>query len=229
MRSDRPVRVKVAESAVDGEAEAERPLRSDAQLSRSALLQAARELMAERGPEAVTVVAVAQRAGLNRSTAYQHFRSRELLLRAVSDAFAREVREMFVQRRDFGDQVDFFVDYFSDHPDVARIWMFGLLSEDREATTEGWSDYVSAMERLAKSSRSQDGVDAEMLGVIGMSAALVWSLMARQRSDDAEQARVETRRFAQELKRLFLFGALRPERWPELAAEIERGPAERST
>jgi AcrR family transcriptional regulator len=199
-----------------------RPLRSDAQLSRSALLQAARELMAERGPEAVTVVAVAQRAGLNRSTAYQHFRNREQLLRAVSDAFAREVREMFVQRRDFGEQVDFFVDYFRDHPDIARIWMFGLLSEQRESTTEGWSDYVSAMERLAGSPRSQDGVDAEMLGVIGVSAALVWSLMARQRTDDAERARLETRRFARELKRLFLFGALRPEKWPDLAADLGR-------
>lgn len=222
MKSDRPESLEV----VDAAEATERPLRSDAQLSRSALLQAARELMAERGPEAITVVAVAQRAGLNRSTAYQHFRNREQLLRAVSDAFAREVREMFVQRRAFGEQVDFFVDYFRDHPDVARIWMFGLLSEDREATTEGWSDYVSAMERLAKSPRSQDGVDAEMLGVIGVSAALMWSLMSRRRTDDPETARVETRRFARELKRLFLFGALRPERWPELAAEIERDRSE---
>jgi AcrR family transcriptional regulator len=221
-------RLEGVESAETAEA-ADRPLRSDAQLSRSALLEAARELVAERGPEAVTVVAVAQRAGLNRSTAYQHFRNREQLLRAVSDAFAREVREMFVQHRNFGEQVDFFVDYFRDHPDVARIWMFGLLSENRETTSEGWSDYVSAMERLATSPRSQDGVDAEMLGIIGMWSALVWSLMARRRTDDPETDRVETRRFARELKRLFLFGALRPEHWPELAAELEGGPAERST
>ena len=225
MKSNKPKRVHAA-GATEA---AERPLRSDAQLSRSALLDAARELMAERGPEALTVVAVAQRAGLNRSTAYQHFRNREQLLRAVSDSFAHEVREMFVQRRAFGEQVDFFVDYFRDHPDVARIWMFGLLSEHSEPTTEGWSDYVSAMERLAKSPRSQDGVDAEMLGVIGMSAALVWSLMARRRTDDPETARVETRRFARELKRMFLFGALRPEHWPELATEIERDRSERPT
>jgi AcrR family transcriptional regulator len=198
-----------------------RSLRSDAQLSRQALLKAALELMAERGPAALTVVAVAERAGLNRSTAYQHYRNREQLLRAVSDAFAEEVREMLTQRRDFGEQVDFFVDTFRDRPDIARIWMFGLLAEGSHPQTDGWSEYVSAMERLANSPRGQDGIDAEMLGIIGMSAALVWSLMARQRSDDEETAQAETRRFARELKRLFLFGALRPERWPELAAEIE--------
>jgi AcrR family transcriptional regulator len=206
---------------VDREATGERPLRSDAQLSRSALLEAARELMAERGPEALTVVAVAERAGLNRSTAYQHFRSREQLLRAVGDDFAEDLRRMFSERRDFGEQVDFFVGYFRDHPDIARMWMFRLLSDGTETEPEGWADYVSALERLARSPRSQDGIDAEMLGVIGMTSALVWSLMATQRADDEEDARAETHRFARELKRLFLFGALRPESWPELAAELE--------
>ena len=61
----------------------DRPLRSDAQESRAALLLAARELVAERGIDALTVSGVAQRAGLNRSTAYQHFRSRDELIDAV--------------------------------------------------------------------------------------------------------------------------------------------------
>jgi len=212
--------VKLA--TVDPAEPAERSLRSDAQQSRAALLTAARALMAERGPEALTVVAVAQRAGLNRSTAYQHFRNREQLLRAVGDAFAEEVRRMFSQPRDFGEQVDFFVRHFRDHPDIARIWTFQLLSDGSEPAPEGWADYVSALERLARSPRSQDGIDAEMLGIIGMSAALVWSLMARQRTDSDEEARAETLRFAHELKRLFLFGALRPESWPALAAELEQ-------
>jgi AcrR family transcriptional regulator len=200
---------------------AEQTLRSDAQRSRAALLTAARELMAETGPEALTVVAVAQRAGLNRSTAYQHFKSREQLLLAVGDCFAEEVRRMFNQPRDFGEQVDFFVHYFRDHPVIARGWIFWLLSNGSEPAPEGWAEYVSALERLASSHRSHDGIDAEMLGVIGMSTALVWSLMVRQRTESDEEARTQTLRFARELKRLFLFGALRPESWPEFTAEFE--------
>ena len=106
----------------------------------------------------------------------------------------------------------------------ARLWMFDLLS-GRGGVAAGWDDYVSALERLAQSPRSQDGIDAEMLGVIGMTSALVWSLMARQRSETEEAARVATQRFARELKRLFLFGALRPEAWPDLAREfVEADP-----
>lgn len=204
----------------------ERPQRSDAKLSRSLLLRAARELFAERGPEGLTVVAVAKRAGLNRSTAYQHFHKREDLLRAVGTGFAAEAREMFRKPRQFGEQVDFFVHYFRDRPDIARLWMFQLLTDQNE-TGAGWEDYLKALERLAESPRSQEGIDAEMLGVIGMTSALVWSLMARQRTNNEDEARAQTQRFARELKRLFLFGALRPSAWPDLVAEFE--PAHTST
>ena len=113
----------------------------------------------------------------------------------------------------------------SGHPPVRLVYTFVTVTSC--TTPEGWADYVSAVERLARSSRSQDGIDAEMLGLIGMSAALVWSLVARQRTDSDEEARTETLRFAHELKRLFLFGALRPESWPEFVAEIERENDER--
>jgi len=198
-----------------------RPLRADAQQNRTALLEAARELVSEGGADGLSVAGVARRAGLNRSTAYHHFKDREQILNAVSAAFGEEVHRIFSEPRDFGEQIDFFVDYFSAHPDIARMWMFRLLT-GQSVNAPGWGDYVSALERLAESSRSQDGIDAEMLGIIGMTSALVWSLMTRQRARDPVAQREETARFAHELKRLFLYGALRPERWPELAAELER-------
>ncbi len=198
----------------------QRPLRSDARASRASLLAAAKELVAEDGLDALTVVGVARRAGLNRSTAYQHFRQREDLVDAVGVQFARELRAMFTQPRELGKQIDFFAHSFRENPDIARIWMFHLLRNDKAVSKPGWDQYVSALDRLANSSSSQDGIDAEMLCVIGMTSALVWSLMVRQRTDNVQQAEAETDRFVRELKRLFLHGALRPEKWPELAAEI---------
>lgn len=199
----------------------QRALRSDARSSRSALVKAARELVAEHGAEALTVAAVARRAGLNRSTAYQHFKSREQLLDAVGEAFSSELRRLFSESRGFGDQVDFFVSYFSEHADVARIWMFRLLN-DQSVAAPGWADYVNAMERLAESSRSQENIDPEMLAIIGMTSALVWSLLSRQRTSDPRVQASETARFARELKRLFVYGALRPEAFPSLTAALEQ-------
>ena len=65
----------------------QRALRSDAKASYKALVAAARELFAERGPDGLTIVEVAKRAGLNRSTAYQHFRNRQQLSEAVAEQF----------------------------------------------------------------------------------------------------------------------------------------------
>jgi AcrR family transcriptional regulator len=198
----------------------DRPLRSDARASRATLLAAARELVAEDGLDALTVVGVAERARLNRSTAYQHFRSRDDLVDAVGAQFARGLRAMFSEPRELGAQIDFFSHHFRENPDIARIWMFHLLRDEASAANPGWDQYVSALERLADSPRSQDGIDPEMLCVIGMTSALVWSLMVRQRTSSEKQARAETARFARELKRLFLHGALRPESWPDLAEEL---------
>ncbi|MDP6978988.1 MAG: helix-turn-helix domain-containing protein [Myxococcota bacterium] len=198
----------------------ERPLRSDARASRERLLAAAKELVAEDGLDALTVVGVAKRANLNRSTAYQHFPQREELVDAVGAQFARELRAMFSEPRELGEQIDFFAHHFRENPDIARLWMFHLLRNDDAVSKPGWDQYVTALERLAKSPRSQDGIDAEMLCVIGMTSALVWSLMVRQRTSSERRARAETDRFAHELKRLFLHGALRPEHWPELEEEL---------
>jgi AcrR family transcriptional regulator len=186
-----------------------RALRSDAKASYKALVVAARNLFAERGPDGLTIVEVARRAGLNRSTAYQHFRSREELSQAVADEFAMELREMMKEPRGLAEQIDFFVHYFEEHPDIARLWMFHLLANESQPR-RGWGSYVDSLEQISKSPNSLPGIDAEMLGVIGMASSLVWSVMAPQRTGSERAAAEETNRFAGELKRLFLAGTRKP-------------------
>lgn len=206
-----------------GDATRERALRSDARASREALVTAARELFAERGPDGLTIVEVARSAGLNRSTAYQHFGSREELTQAVAEDFAQELRDLLAEPRGFAEQIDFFVHYFQEHPDIARLWMFHLLAGQSQPR-DGWDDYVGSLERMAKSAHSLPGIDAEMLGVIGLSSALVWSLIARRRDGDPSAATDDTDRFATELKRLLLTGTRRPEP-PVPAASSDRDVA----
>jgi len=194
----------------------ERALRSDAKASRKALVAAAREVFAERGPDGLTIVEVAKSAGLNRSTAYQHFRSREGLTQAVAEDFALELRELLAEPRSLALQVDFFVHYFREHPDIARLWMFHLLA-GQSRPKEGWGDYIESLQQMAKSPRSLPGIDAEMLGTIGLVSALVWSVMSRQHSGSEKAALAETDRFAAELGRLLLHGTRKPEHLPTAA------------
>src|ERR1700726_1065598 len=52
--------------------------------TREAILEAAREVLAQDGKEGLSVSQVARRAGVNRGTAYQHFQTREQLIEATA-------------------------------------------------------------------------------------------------------------------------------------------------
>ena len=81
---------------------AARILRADARANAEKILASARALLSERGPEGLTVSEVAHRAGVNRSTAYQHFRTRDDLVAAVMAEIGREVTALLRQERPIG-------------------------------------------------------------------------------------------------------------------------------
>ena len=159
-----------------GGAGRERALRSDAKASREALVAAARQLFAERGPE------------------------------------------LLEEPRGFAERIQFFVHYFQEHPDIARLWMFHLLA-GQSRSREGWKDYIASLAPLAESPHSLPGIDAEMLGVIGLTSSLVWSVMASQQDEEAAMA--DTDRFAAELQRLFLKGTRKPGHLPPVEGDAE--------
>lgn len=68
----------------------ERPLRADAERNRQRILEAARELFAERGLS-VSLDDVAERAGLGVGTVYRRFASREELIGALFSAKLEEL------------------------------------------------------------------------------------------------------------------------------------------
>lgn len=198
--------------------------RRDAKATHEALLKAARAMMAESGPEALTVSEVAHRAGVNRTTAYQHFRAREDLMGAVLAQVADETSLMLKTDLSPSQLLDSMTEYFLEHPEIARLWMFQMLQNIQLPNRDGWNRYMKAMRALAASERAQPGIDPEMLGTILLAAVLVWPLRVRSRSEGDADATRATHRFTRELKRLLLFGALQPQAWPDLLTAIATTP-----
>lgn len=193
--------------------------RRDFQDTRRRILAAAREVMAERGPEALTVSDVAHGAGINRTTAYQHFRTRDALVEAVVADLADEVTAMLMERLPLGERIDRMAEFFLEHPEVGRLLLLQMLSQN-PIPRPAWDRYVGEIRRLAESDGGRDGVDSEMLGTILMCVGILWPLLARMRFDTDEAARRATDRLTREVKRLLLHGMLRPGKWPELEAQI---------
>jgi AcrR family transcriptional regulator len=148
-----------------------RPRRKrDPQSTREAILEAARQQLSQDGKEGVSVAQVAQRAGVNRGTAYQHFQTREQLIEAtaawVSDKLYRSVfgdpavaAEPPLDSGNIRAVTEHLAEFAMENPEIGRVWLFELLSSRRPTNDPFWQQYVSNFERFAKSNLAQPGID----------------------------------------------------------------------
>jgi AcrR family transcriptional regulator len=196
-----------------------RARRSDHHRTRRRILDAARRLLGEQGPESLTISGVARAAQINRTTAYQHFRTRDELVRAVWAELITEVGERIGAPRPLNERIDDAVLYFVEHPEIARLSLHHLLGES-PFPREYWRPYFDELSKIGAGGGTQSGVDAEMLAHVLMAVALLWPLSARADHENPAALRAATARFARELKRLLLYGVLRPDRCPELVASL---------
>jgi AcrR family transcriptional regulator len=180
--------------------------------------------MAERGPESLTVSAVAHAGGINRTTAYQHFRTRDDLVGAVTEELSEELRAYFAMHRPMVEHIDAIAGYFLEHPELARLALHWLLS-DSPIQYPGLEMFRADTRKAIEEGAVRADADAEMLSHLLTSVAVLWPLTSRIEFEDVEARRAATVRLARELKRLLLYGLLRPEQWPHLAAEVPPEPA----
>jgi AcrR family transcriptional regulator len=212
-----------------------RPRRKrDPQSTREAILEAARQQLSQDGKEGVSVAQVAQRAGVNRGTAYQHFQTREQLIEAtaawVSEKLYRSV---------FGDPAvaadppldsgniravtEHLAEFAMENPEIGRVWLFELLSSRRPTNDPFWQQYVSNFERFAKSPLAQPGIDAEVMSVLLLAGAFLWPVWARAHARSAKERQQMAKRFSREVLRLCLHGTLKPEKYTDLEELVLQG------
>jgi AcrR family transcriptional regulator len=210
----------------------------DPDRTREAILEAAREVLAQDGKEGVSVVQVARRAGVNRGTAYQHFQTREQLIEAtaawVSDklytavfgdpALERGEREQPVDSTDVEAVNDNLATFAMENPELGRIWLFEVLSSKLPFNDPFWRHYEATFKRFAKSALAQPGIDVEVVSVLLLSGAFIWPVWVRAHARTAKERQQMMKRYTNEILRLTLHGTLRPEKYPELDARVKEPP-----
>ena len=146
-------------------------------------MEAARRLMAGQGPDMLTMSKVANAAEVNRTTIYEHFSNRSSLIGAVMSEVAREASEIFKVDLPLNTRISYMVGYFVRNPDIARLWVYQSLSEVPLPDQDGRERYLRAMHTFARSPIAREGIDADMLGEILVSAILLqWRLRCRSTS-----------------------------------------------
>lgn len=202
----------------------------DPDVTRAVILEAASKLLAKDGPEGLSVSQVAQLAGVNRGTAYQHFQTREQLLEATTAWVSEKLR-----RAVFGDQqagsTDFrsvdpqsvaehLTEFAMENPEAGRVWLFELLSSSQPSDDPFWNQYKTQFEKFAESDLAQPGIDGEVYSAMILIGVFLWPVFARAHARTAKERQQMGKRLSTEMLRLSLYGTMRPEKFPEMVAQI---------
>jgi AcrR family transcriptional regulator len=203
--------------------------RRDPKGTREAILEAARQELAQDGKGGVSVAQVAQRAGVNRGTAYQHFQTREQLIEATSAwvseklynaVFGSVGRDPPIEAISIEATTQHLAEFAMENPEVGRIWLFEVLSSRRPASDPFWQAFVSNLERFTQSEFAQPGVDTEVISVLMLAGAFLWPVWARGHARAAKEREQMAKRFTREVLRLCLHGTLRQEKYPKLKDKL---------
>jgi AcrR family transcriptional regulator len=198
------------------------------------ILAAASLRLAKNGPEGLSLSEVANLAGVNRGTAYQHFKTRDALIKEaatwVSNKMFRSVfgelakgQERKIEEIDAADLADRLTDFAMDNSELCQAWLLHVLSLPNPASDPFWHEYEGSIERFAKTDLAQGNIDPEILSVIILAGTFIWPVWARAHAKSAKQRRELAHRFTQECLRLTMYGSLRPERYPQIAARLAEG------
>lgn len=204
--------------------------RRDPEGTREAILEAARGVLAQDGKEGLSVAQVAQIAGVNRGTAYQHFQTREQLIEATAAWVSEKLHQSTFSdpgvRAETPASVNVekviteLTEFAMENPELGRVWLYELLSSKRPAGDTFWRQYKENMERFAKSEFARPGIDVEVHSVVMLAGTFLWPVWVRAHARTTKERKEMTERFTREMLRLALQGTLRPEKFPELDARF---------
>ena len=136
------------------------------------LIETAVRLISEKGADALSIAALARAMGINRTTIYYHFDSREALLQAVASWATEELSkgmDVSISRPERAGHISRFV---LENPELIRLWIDGFVDGgDIRDSYSPWDELVAGMARNFKET-GQD-IDAEIYCVMLLSSAIV--------------------------------------------------------
>lgn len=163
-------------------------------------------LVSKKGADAVSVAAVARELGINRTTVYYHFDSREALLDAVKAWSSEQIARAFQQGAPQQQRIDFIFRFVLENPEVVKLWIDDFLAPgDIRNCYPHWDKLVEGIRALLD---GHEDADAEVYSVILLTSAFIGPRVFK--NSVAPNMDIETivERFRKEQQRLLKHDAL---------------------
>jgi AcrR family transcriptional regulator len=173
------------------------------------MIDTAVRLISQKGAEALSNAAVARAMGINRTTVYYHFDSREALLKAVRIWSAEQLSRAFSQQAPQHQRIDFITHFVLENPELIKLWIEELLAPgDIRQSYPFWDALVSGIKSSSAGKGSHAAVDAEVYSVMLLTSAIIGPRVFRNRVAPQEDTESIVRRFREERQRLLRQEAL---------------------
>ena len=117
------------------------------------LIATAVRLISERGAEALSIAALAREMGINRTTVYYHFDSREALIEAVKAHATEELAKGMDEHVPVPERTSGITRFVLENPELIKLWIDDFVSgRDIRDVYPRWDELVSGIaQRFADS------------------------------------------------------------------------------
>jgi AcrR family transcriptional regulator len=137
------------------------------------MIDTAVRLISEKGADALSIAALSRAMGINRTTVYYHFDSREALLHAVTSwATEKLAKGIDVHAAPQPDRIGYISRFVLENPELIRLWINGFVDGGNVRDSYSpWDELVAGMTKSFKELGKD--IDAEIYCVMLISAAIV--------------------------------------------------------
>lgn len=138
------------------------------------MIETAVRLISAKGVEALSISAVARAMGINRTTVYYHFDSREALIAAVKAWSAEQLARAFKPIAPLPERIDYITRFVLENPELIKLWIEDFLSVgDVRDRYPYWDALVDGIRGSMGEAASNEDFDAEVYCVNLMTSAII--------------------------------------------------------
>jgi AcrR family transcriptional regulator len=173
------------------------------------MIETAVALISEKGADAVSIAAVARTMGINRTTVYYHFESREELIEAVKAWSAVQLAKAFEPIAPQQERIDYIIRFVLENPELIKLWIEDFISVgDIRQRYPYWDALVGGIRSNLALDEVDETIDADIYCVNLLTSAIIGPRVFRNSVCPAEDTEAVVRRFRGERQRLLRYGAL---------------------
>ena len=139
------------------------------------MIDTAVRLISEKGVEALSIAALSRAMGINRTTVYYHFETRDMLIDAVKAWSAEQLAKAFNNGpATRGQRIDYITRFVLENPELIKLWIEDLVSVgDIRTRYPQWDALVEGIRTSFGGDNSDDPVDAEVYCVLLLTSAII--------------------------------------------------------